>query len=98
MKFVKQNCFLFAMRISTYTQEMTFLRSFQYLGFEKVEINLKLRPSVWNVTTALISRKAQYKDVYRSRRTIEILQCTRSLWASCCVKVHNAHVKLASPI
>ena len=44
----------------------------------------------------LVSRQPQYKDVYS--RTIEILQCVYILKANCCLKVHNAHLKLASPI
>ena len=44
----------------------------------------------------VVSRKAQYKDVYRS--TIEILQHARIFKASCCLKVHNVPLNLASPI
>ena len=32
------------------------------------------------------------------RRTIEILQRARIFQSNCCLKVHNAHSKLASPI
>ena len=39
----------------------------------------------------IISRKVQYKDVYR--RTIEILQRARIFKANCCLKVHNAYLK-----
>ena len=39
-----------------------------------------------------ISRKAQYKDVYR--RTIEILQRAQIWKANCCLKVHNAAHKV----
>ena len=42
-----------------------------------------------------VSRKAQYKDIYR--RTIEILQCARIFKANYCLKFHNAHFKLVSP-
>ena len=43
-----------------------------------------------------VSRKPQYKDIYR--RTIEIPQRSRTFQANCCLKVHNAHLKLLSPI
>ena len=43
-----------------------------------------------------IPRKAHYKDIHR--RTIEIVQRNRTLEDNCCLKVHNAHIKLASPI
>ena len=43
-----------------------------------------------------VSRKPQYKDVYR--RTIEMPQRARSFQANCCLKVHNAHLKLLSSI
>ena len=42
-----------------------------------------------------VSRKAQYKDV--CTRTIEIPQQPHIFQAHCCLKVHNAHWKLASP-
>ena len=46
---------------------------------------------------ANVSRKAQYKEV--CRRTIEILQHSHIFKAKFAVlKVHNAHLKLASPI
>ena len=38
----------------------------------------------------------QYKAVKRSR--IKIPQWTRIFKVNCCLKVHNAHLKLASPI
>ena len=41
-------------------------------------------------------RNGQYKDVYW--RTIEIPQCTHIFKAKCCLKVHNVHLKLQSPI
>ena len=41
-------------------------------------------------------RLPQYKDVYR--RTIEILQRAHIFKVNCCFKVHNANLKLASPI
>ena len=34
-----------------------------------------------------VSRKAQYKEVYK--RTIEILQCARIFNVNCCLKVHK---------
>ena len=37
----------------------------------------------------IVSRKAQYKDVYG--RTIEFLLRTRILKDSCCLDVHNAY-------
>ena len=40
--------------------------------------------------------KPQYKDVYR--RTIEMPQRSRTFKVNCCLKVHNAHLKLLSPI
>ena len=43
-----------------------------------------------------ISGKAQYKDVYR--KTIEILQRDCIFKTNCCLRIHNAHLKLASPI
>ena len=43
-----------------------------------------------------VSRKSQYKDVYR--RTIEMPQRARTFQVNCCLKVHNAHLKLLSPI
>ena len=43
-----------------------------------------------------VSRKPQYKEVYR--RTIEIPQRARIFKANRCSKIHNAHLKLASPI
>ena len=43
-----------------------------------------------------LSRKAQYKDVYRI--AIEILQRTCNFQVNCCLKVHNAPLKLPSPI
>ena len=43
-----------------------------------------------------ISRKAQYKDVYE--RTIETLQRAAIFKVNYCLKVHNAHRKLVSPI
>ena len=43
-----------------------------------------------------VSRKTQYNDVYT--RTIEILQRPHICKANCCLKVHNAHLKLAQPI
>ena len=45
---------------------------------------------------AFVYRKTQYKDVYK--RTIEILQRACIFKANCCLKVHNAPLKLASPI
>ena len=45
---------------------------------------------------AIVFRKTQCKNVYR--RTIEIPQRTRIFKANYCLKVHNAHIKLASPI
>ena len=42
------------------------------------------------------TRKAQYKDVYT--RAIEIPQRTHIFKAYCCLKGHNVHLKLASPI
>ena len=44
----------------------------------------------------MITQKPQYKDVYM--RTIEIPQSARILKANCYLKVHNAHLKLASLI
>ena len=38
----------------------------------------------------------QYKDIYR--RTIEMLQSVCIFKANCCLKVHNAHLMLSSPI
>ena len=46
--------------------------------------------------SSIISRKPQYKDVYR--RTIEMPQRTRNFNVNCCLKVHNAHLNLLSPI
>ena len=43
-----------------------------------------------------ISRKPQYKDVYRRR--IEFQQCTHIFQTNCCLKVHNAPLKLATSI
>ena len=43
-----------------------------------------------------ISRKPQYKNLYR--RTIEMSQRARTFQVNCCLKVHNAHLKLLSPI
>ena len=43
-----------------------------------------------------VSRKRQYKDVYRG--TIEMLQRARTFQLNCCLKIHNAHLKLLSPI
>ena len=43
-----------------------------------------------------VSQKPQYKDVYR--RTIEMPQRALLLKVNCCLKVHNAHQKLLSPI
>ena len=43
-----------------------------------------------------VSRNVQYKDVVR--RTIEIPQRALIFEAHYCLKVHNAHLKLASPI
>ena len=40
--------------------------------------------------------KPQYKDVYIW--AIEILQRAHIFKANCCLKVHNAHLKLALPI
>ena len=42
-----------------------------------------------------VSRKLQCKDICR---TIEVLQCTHIFKAKCCLKVHNALLKLASAI
>ena len=44
----------------------------------------------------IVSRKPQYKDVYR--RTIEIPQRTHLFKVNCHLKVHNVHQKLLSPI
>ena len=44
----------------------------------------------------LVSGKPQYKDVYR--RTIEMLQRTRIFKVNKWLKVHNAQLKLTSPI
>ena len=38
----------------------------------------------------------QYKDVYR--RTIEMPQRPRTFQVNYCLKVHNAHLKLLSPL
>ena len=43
-----------------------------------------------------LSRKPQYKDVYR--KTIEIPQRVHILRVNCFLNVHNAHFKLASKI
>ena len=43
-----------------------------------------------------VSRKPQYKDIYW--RTIEMPQRARAFQVNCCLKVHNAHLKLLSPI
>ena len=40
------------------------------------------------------SRKPQYKDVYW--KTIEILQRAHIFKGNCCLKVHDAHLNLAS--
>ena len=40
--------------------------------------------------------EAPYKDAYR--RTIEIPQRAHIFKVNCCLKVHNVHLKLASPI
>ena len=45
---------------------------------------------------SLVSRNPQYKDVYR--RTIEMLQRACNFKVNCCLKVHNAHLKILSPI
>ena len=44
----------------------------------------------------IVSRKPGHKDV--CRRTIEMLQRTRIFKVNCFLKVHHAHLKLASPI
>ena len=46
--------------------------------------------------TGHVSRKPQYKDVYR--RTIEMPERARTFQIICCLRVHNAHLKLLSPI
>ena len=58
--------------------------------------NLLLIPKL--VIAIIISRKPQYKDVYR--RTIEMPQRARTFQVNCCLKIHNAHQKLLllSPI
>ena len=43
-----------------------------------------------------VSRKPQYKDVYK--RTIEMPQRARIFMVNWCLNVHNAHLKLLSPI
>ena len=43
-----------------------------------------------------VFQKSQYKDV--QSRTIESLQCACIFKVGCCLKVHNAPLKLASPI
>ena len=52
--------------------------------------------SVYFFNGYIVSRKAQYKDV--KRRTIEIPQRGRIFMANCCLKVHNAQLKLVSPV
>ena len=56
--------------------------------------------TIWLKTTEKgtfdISRKPQYKDVYR--RTIEMPQRARTFQVNCCLKVHDAHLKLLWPI
>ena len=49
-----------------------------------------------NEISTCISRKPQYKDVYR--RTIEMTQRAHTFQVNCCLKVHNARLKLLSPI
>ena len=44
----------------------------------------------------LLCRKAQYKDV--CRKTIENLQSDSIFKVNCYLKVHNARLKLATPI
>ena len=51
---------------------------------------------IFSKITLIVSRKAQYKDVYR--RTIEIPQRAHIFTANSCLKVHNTHLKLASLI
>ena len=53
--------------------------------------------SLNNMTMSkVVSRKPQYKDDCSGR--IEILQRVYIFKANCCLKAHNAHLKLASPI
>ena len=47
-------------------------------------------------TAVALSRKPQYKDV--CSRTIEMPQCARIFKVNCCLKVHNAHLQILSPI
>ena len=53
----------------------------KYVSFNKYPI------PIWGNIWWNVSRKPQYKDVYR--RTIEIPQCPRLFTANCCLKVHN---------
>ena len=54
------------------------------------------RKSDENFQFAMHNPDSHYKDIHR--RTIEIVQRNRTLEDNCCLKVYNAHIKLASPI
>ena len=69
------------------------LNPFESLNVQKLQGDAT-EPFVTKIQ--IISRKPQYKDVYR--RTIGIPQRTRISTVDCCLKDHNAHLKLASPI
>ena len=65
-----------------------------------VKIASKTNRLCWDVafstSVSCASGKSQHKDVYR--RTIEILQCGHIFKVNCCLKAHNASLKLALPI
>ena len=67
------------------------------VGKQKARNGYPVFPSiVTEIELCIVSRKPPYKDV--CRRAIEILQRAHIFKANCYLKVHNAHIKLASPI
>ena len=52
--------------------------------------------TVTEIELCIVSRKPPYKDI--CRRAIEILQCAHIFKANYYLNVHNAHIKLPSPI
>ena len=57
---------------------------------------IQFNPVHFHAVAAKTTRKGQYKYVHK--RTIEILQRAHIFNTNCCLKVHNAHLKLVSQI
>ena len=86
---------------SVLTRKFWYIRGFIFLFYpipllHEVEGKPTGVNSIMTVYLKHLSRKPQYKDVHRG--TIEMPQGAHTFKVNCCLKVHNAHLKLLTPI